>query len=1113
MNFLQRAARRRAVQMPPRSLAIVLLAILATFAPNLAIAEGENVRIVFNSQQNAGLLASLLVGVASVIYGLVYLRSYVMAQSAGSEKMQEVGLAIRLGALAYLKQQLKTMSFFIVLLVVGLVALYWRYTPPIAIGVAACFVAGVAASYGSGYVGMLTAIGGNMRTAHAALSGPRKPLVIAFRSGAVAGMVTVGIGLIGASVILLAFPAHATQLLIGFGFGASLAALFMRVGGGIFTKAADVGADLVGKIEKGIPEDDPRNPAVIADNVGDNVGDCAGMAADVFESYEVTLVAAIVLGAATASIFDSSTWPRLIVFSLDACAIGLFASALASQFLKGTDDASADQMSFLNRGFWTAAGLSLILTGVLAFTTLGGIGPKVMTAELKSTVKFQQDKVAALKTIQQRLASKEHKPAWQVPADEVLKDADAKALGFDPTKDVQQVASLLQSTPETSPKAPDLHGLSRVTDFNDLSDKALSYSMRGPMNPGQPQGQPSFVSLASFFGDKAPESQMVAAQIHVVAHLPPTPAQGKMPARAEVNMDENHWIGPIRKKDLDDQMKQQANMIKTQKINAQLTMLKTVPVYLYTSPDGRAALAVDGDIDRPEQLSLQGISPQVYKATPKEMNDLIANANPTAPPPTPPMGTLDVALITHAPVPWFSFWLTLAFGILMSFAIQFLTDYYVGTEKGPTREVAGVATTGAAPMIITGFAHAATSSVFTVLAIVVALVCPLFWFNPATYGGYTLSFYGVALVGIGMLTTTGFILAMDTFGPISDNAQGVFEMSGAAEEHPDAAHVLSKLDSVGNTTKALTKGYAIATAVVAAIALFHAYLEGTHLTGVGLRLDVPEIFLGLLIGGAAPYLFAAFSINAVGRAAIELINEVRRQFREDAGIMEGTSKPNYARCVAIVTAAAQKELLAPGILAIALPLAVGFGFAIGKPTTEINGQLYNLTGAEALGGFLAGAIVSGQLMAVLLSNSGGIWDNAKKLIEDGLHGGRGTEAHKAAVTCDTVGDPFKDTAGPAMNPLIKVMNLVALLIAGVVIQPFSSGVLVAITAICLIALVVSFVASTQGRLDHALNSVVTEGPSIGGSGVVELPPNVQSAGVEPPAPTKRKLFVEDNPDA
>jgi len=408
-------------------------------------------------------------------------------------------------------------------------------------------------------------------------------------------------------------------------------------------------------------------------------------------------------------------------------------------------------------------------------------------------------------------------------------------------------------------------------------------------------------------------------------------------------------------------------------------------------------------------------------------------------------------------------------------------------------------------MIIQGFALAAESSVFSVLAIVVALIMPLVFFPPAAYGGsYILSFYGIALVGLGLLTTTGFILAMDTFGPISDNAQGVFEMSGAGHYSPSGSKAVQRLDAAGNTTKALTKGFAIATAVVAAVALFHSYLQDAQLTNLGIRLEVPEIFLGLLIGGAAPYLFAAFSINAVGRASFQLITEVRRQFKSDPGIMAGTSKPDYARCVAIVTEAAQKELLGPGILAIALPVAVAFGFSIGKPLTTIAGVEYNLTGAQALGGFLAGAILSGQLMAVLLANSGGMWDNAKKLIEDGLYGGKGSEAHKAGIVCDTVGDPFKDTAGPAMNPLIKVMNLVALLLATVVIKPFSNGVLITITVISVALLAFSVWWSKRASFSSALTAATES--------ATHTP--LASGHEENPIPTssKKRITVEDDTD-
>ena len=450
----------------------------------------------------------------------------------------------------------------------------------------------------------------------------------------------------------------------------------------------------------------------------------------------------------------------------------------------------------------------------------------------------------------------------------------------------------------------------------------------------------------------------------------------------------------------------------------------------------------------------------------------------------------------------------------MSIVLQKLTDYYVSTHRKPTQEVAGVSNAGPAPMIIQGFAYGAESAVFMSVAIVISLMFPLFCFPAAKYGSYILSFYGIALVGLGLLTPTAFVLAMDTFGPISDNAQGVFEMSGEADLHPKGAHALQQLDAAGNTTKALTKGFAIATAVIAAAALFHSFVDSAQLSGQGLRLDVPEIFLGLLLGGAAPYLFSAFTINAVGRAAFELIHEVRRQFRNDPGIMKGTSKPDYAKCVALVTAAAQKELLGPGILAIALPVAVAFGFSIGKPATLVNGHYYNLTGAEALGGFLAGAILSGQLMAVMLSNSGGMWDNAKKLIEDGMYGGKGSEAHKASVVCDTVGDPFKDTAGPALNPLIKVMNLVALLLAGVIVRPYGNLTLSVITGIAVAALVASIAISKKGSMSEQMYAATHEAQihdehlkAIEHGHDDPLPADTSST---KKAPSKKRIVVEED---
>ncbi|MGI4791445.1 MAG: sodium-translocating pyrophosphatase [Janthinobacterium lividum] len=700
----------------------------------------------------------LLASVAALVYGFV-LRAQVLRLSPGSAAMQEVGAAIRSGALAYLAKQVRTMLPLVAVLAVLLVILYAsQYGLTIALGVAAAFLLGVTLSYTAGYVGMGMAVVGNQRTAHQALTTYKGALEAAFKSGAVAGMMTVGLGLLGATLIFLIFRSDAMKVLIGFGFGGSLAALFMRVGGGIFTKSADVGADLVGKIEQSIPEDDPRNAATIADNVGDNVGDCAGMAADVFESYLVTLVAALLLGTAIGTVTgDPAVALPLILFPLVIHGVGIFASIAGIFSLRGKEDIDLDPLVPINRGFW--------LTGAIATVLLAS------------------------------------------------------------------AASIL---------------------------------------PGLKDG-----------------------------------------------------------------------------------------------------ITVNG--------------------------------------------------VTYGPVYFIA---ATVIGVVLALVIGKQTEYFTGADKRPVSEVAQASQTGPATLILSGFSLGLESAAWGVAVIVVALFSIVLLFH----GSPLLSAYGIALAGLGLLTTTGYVLAMDTFGPISDNAQGIFEMSGAAHEQhshsngtsparPSGARVVSKLDSAGNTTKALTKGFAIATAVIAAVALFQGFVSDAGLKASDFSLVEPKVFIGLLIGGAAPFLFCSFAINAVSRAAFQLVEEVRRQFREIPGIMEGTGKPDYAKCVEIATAAAQKELLGPGILAICLPILVGFGL-----------------GAPALGGYLAGAIVTGQLMAVLLANSGGAWDNAKKKIEDGLFGGKGTDQHKASVIGDTVGDPFKDTAGPALNPLIKVMNLVGVLIAGVVVS-------------------------------------------------------------------------------
>ncbi len=694
----------------------------------------------------------LLSAVIALSYGAL-LAWKVLRVPQGSKKMIDVSKAIQEGSAAYLERQFKVMGIFIVLISAALYFIYLQVysdRPILAVGIALAFLAGSCASAGAGYVGMSLAVRANVRVANAALKSYKKALEIAFQAGTVSGMFTVGLGLLGATIIFMIFQRDAMRVLVGFGFGGCLVALFMRIGGGIYTKAADVGADLVGKVEKNIPEDDPRNAAVIADNVGDNVGDCAGMAADVFESYEVTLVAAIILGAGV--LLDKSFTTlygvaagamalKLIIYPLLVRAVGVFASIIGTWSVRGKDSKKiGDPMKPIHFGFWVAAVSSIIGFGTVNYFYL-------------------------------------RDPATNLPD-------------------------------------------------------------------------------------------------------------------------------------------------------------------------------------------------------------------------------------------WRFFFATLT-GIGLAVVIEFITNYYTHTENRPVRDTAYATKTGAATTILTGYGLANESSVWAILAIAATIFISMTIFG----GNIALSAYGIALAGLGLLTTTGFILAEDTFGPISDNANGIFEMSGANKgAGKNAQEIITRLDAVGNTTKALTKGFAIATAVIAAIALFRSFIAEGGLLETGIQINIPSVFIGLLIGGAVPILFSSFLIGAVSRSAFFVVEEVRRQFREIPGIMTGKGKPEYFKCVDIVTTAAQKELIGPALVAVFTPIAVGFGL-----------------GAAALGGYLAGAILVGQLMAVLLANSGAIWDNAKKLIEMGAHGGKGSESHKAAVIGDTVGDPFKDTAGPALNPLIKVMNLVAILIVPVIL--------------------------------------------------------------------------------
>ena len=709
------------------------------------------------------------------------LRAQVLAASEGTEKMREIAEAVQEGAAAYLARQFRTLSYFVGIVFFLLFALP-ADTMSIRIGRSLFFLMGAGFSALVGYNGMWLAVRANVRVAEAARQkSAEKAVQIAFRTGGVVGMTTVGLGLIGAAGAVVIFRENAPTVLEGFGFGAAMLAMFMRVGGGIFTKAADVGADLVGKVEKGIPEDDPRNPATIADNVGDNVGDCAGMAADLFESYAVTLVAALILGKAA---FGNEG----LIYPLIVPAIGIL-TAVIGIFLTKLRPTDKSAMNAINRSFFLSAIISAGLTGLATFTYL--------------PAKFDQ-----------------------------------------------------------------------LTNF---SPKVLADA--GNINP------------------------------RVLA------------------------FGAV------------------------------------------------------------------------------------------------------------------LIGIALAAAIQVLTGFFTEVGKRPVNDVAASSQTGAATVLLAGISVGFESAVYSALLIAASV------FGAFLLGGgsITLSLFAIAIAGTGLLTTVGVIVAMDTFGPISDNAQGIAEMSGDVKG--EGAQILTSLDAVGNTTKAITKGIAIATAVLAATALFGAFTDAIKeavIKAVGEGKDValqyqgvldvadPRNLVGLIIGAAVVFLFSGLAINAVSRAAGAVVMEVRNQFKLHPGIMQGTEKPEYGRVVDICTRDSLRELATPGLLAVMAPIAVGFGLGVG-----------------ALGAYLAGAIGTGTLMAVFLSNSGGAWDNAKKMVEDGSYGGKGSDAHAATIVGDTVGDPFKDTAGPAINPLIKVMNLVALLITPAIVSfalptQQTTSMLIALVAVLLI---------------------------------------------------------------
>lgn len=723
---------------------------------------------------------SLWIVLGIAFLGLVYalfLRFQIMKEDKGTQRMIEVWEAIKQGADAYLMKQLKTVLPFIALLTIALFFSVYIVPPSsealerfpqlssdqvkaaVGFGRAGAFVMGALFSLMVGQLGMRMAVQGNVRVAAASRMSFDKALKIAYRAGTITGMLTDGLGLLGGTIIFMMFQKAAPDALLGFGFGGTLLALFMRVGGGIYTKAADVGADLVGKVEAGIPEDDPRNAAVIADLVGDNVGDCAGMAADIFESYEVTIVSGLILGLSLVHITGEAKW---ILFPLFVRAIGVFASIIGTYQVKGRkEEKRGNAMNAINRGFYTSSCICFI----------------------------------------------------------------------------------------------------------------------------------SFAILAHFY-------------MH-------------------------EW---------------------------------------------RAFFSV-------------------------------------------------------------------AAGIVLAILIDELTKYFTHPHHAPVKEISSSSRTGSATLILSGLSVGFESTVWAILVIGATIFAAIiiYWGQPVAF-----VLYGVAMTGIGMLTLTGNNVAMDSFGPISDNANGIGEMTGMDK---NARQIMADLDAVGNTTKAITKGVAIGSAVIAAVSLFGSYItdvtkvqaqlnvpEAQQLLNTGIRISIPMVLVGLLIGGAVPWLFSSLTINAVSRAASLIVMEVRRQFKIP-GLMEGKVKPDYKKAVSICTGAAQKELISLALLAILTPLIVGLVFQV-----------------EALGGFLGGAILSGQLLAVFMANAGGAWDNAKKLIEDGLYGGKGSACHKAAVVGDTVGDPLKDTSGPALNPMIKVINLVSLLAAPILIQyNKATPLLVVIVALAVVA--------------------------------------------------------------
>ena len=896
--------------------------------------------------EKLGLVGCLVIAVAGLVYA-VSLMKQVYAAGTGTPAMQAVALAVRQGANAYLRRQFTVVSVLIVIITGVIIASKWPWDAGhaghtagelqvIAVGRGVAFLVGALFSAAVGFTGMRLATAGNLRVAAAARVSFGEAMRLAYRTGTITGMFTCGLGLLGGTIILVVFGALAYEILIGYGFGGSLLALFMRVGGGIYTKAADVGADLVGKVEKDIAEDDPRNAATIADNVGDNVGDCAGMAADVFESYSVTMVAAVMLGYAAFGY-------KGMIFPLLVQAVGVVASMISTSLVgKGMTTGNAGvAMNSINRGFWRSAALSTI-----GFLALGMIYLRFDAAYIveRAIDKGMFQDIIASPALQQNL--------WGRP----MRD-----LAGDTAADVKKLRAL-QNGPRRN------------------SDEAVAVETRVESYRGQ--------TLAAWRA-KSPADQARLADTRVTVEPKPDPHEQ--------------------------------------------------------------------DRER-ERLRNYGHQPPEEGAKTYELT-LLQLAQARYHVPLVPGLNVNVAFCC-------------LIGILLAVLLNKCTEYWTSTEYSPVREVVKASRTGHATNIISGLALGLESSVWAVIIISAAIL------GSVLVGGdfehLLFMAFGVAMCGIGMLTLTGDTISMDVFGPIADNANGIGEMGFnkaadgselrpgdpgylTADENRAARQILADLDAVGNTTKAITKGIAIGSAVIAAVSLFASFIAvlvtgseekiGQLLIGdfVGgaskLTVAEPLVFIGMLLGGSVPFLFSSMTIRAVGRAAYLIVYECRKQFR-DPDIWAGKKKPDYGRVVDICTTTAQKELIGPGLLAIGTPLIVGF-----------------LLGPFALGGFLAGMILTGQLMAVFMSNAGGSWDNAKKMIEDETRtkvSGKGSEKHKASVTGDTVGDPLKDTSGPAINPLIKVMNMVSLLALPVVILhnvkdgPGNKTIGAAVAGVCLL---------------------------------------------------------------